>query len=48
VTVAFTERGDETEVVVTHEGFPAEDGRKGHEEGWTSCLVCLDAVLSEE
>ena len=24
VTVAFFERGDETEVVVTHEGFPAE------------------------
>ena len=48
VTVEFLKHGDETNVVVSHEGFPAEEGRKGHEDGWTSSLVCLDAVLSEE
>ena len=48
VTVEFLERGDETEVVVTHAGFANEEGRKGHEDGWTGCLVCLDAVLSDE
>lgn len=45
VTVEFLEREGETEVVVTHEGFPNDEGRRGHEEGWTSCLVCLEAVL---
>ncbi len=45
VTVEFLDRGDETEVVLTHVGFPHEEGRKAHEEGWTSCLACLQAVL---
>ena len=48
VTVEFLEHGDETEVVVTHVGFANEEGRKGHEDGWTGCLVCLEAFLSEE
>ncbi len=47
-TVEFLEHGDETEVVVTHVGFANEEGRKGHEDGWTGCLVCLEAFLSEE
>ena len=48
VTVEFLKHGDGTDVVVSHEGFPAEEGRKGHEDGWTSSLVCLESVLSEE
>ncbi len=46
VTVEFVEHGKETEVVVTHEGFAMEEGRKGHEEGWKSSLVCLAAIVS--
>ena len=38
VTVEFKARGDETEVVVVHEGFPAAEARDAHEQGWTSCL----------
>ena len=45
VTVEFLDRGEETEVVVTHEGFADEQGCKGHEEGWTGCLACLEGVL---
>ncbi len=38
VTVEFNAQGDDTEVVVLHEGFPAAEARDGHEQGWTSCL----------
>ncbi len=38
VTVEFNAQGDNTEVVVLHEGFPAAEARDGHEQGWTSCL----------
>jgi uncharacterized protein YndB with AHSA1/START domain len=45
VTVDFVDRGDATEVILTHEGFPAAEAASGHEEGWASCLNRLDFFL---
>jgi uncharacterized protein YndB with AHSA1/START domain len=47
VTIEFHDRGDETEMVFTHEGFETEEGRDLHNQGWTSSLVCLEQCLSE-
>ncbi len=38
VTVEFLDRDNSTEVVLTHELFPTEKARQGHEEGWSGCL----------
>jgi uncharacterized protein YndB with AHSA1/START domain len=43
VTLEFIERGDATEVVLTHSGISHEGERKGHTEGWTSILDKLAA-----
>ena len=44
VTIDFIERGNSTEVVLTHDGFPAGDERDNHEKGWTSILDKLEAA----
>lgn len=36
VTIDLRERGDGTEVVLTHQRFATEESRDGHEHGWTS------------
>ncbi|HSM35097.1 MAG TPA: SRPBCC domain-containing protein [Longimicrobiales bacterium] len=46
VTVEFVDRGAATEVIVTHEGFGADEAAAGHEEGWTSCLNRLEGYLA--
>ena len=46
VTVEFMPKGDGTEMVLTHERFPAADVRDLHNEGWTSSLKCLDEALA--
>lgn len=38
VTVSIIEHGDETEVVVRHEGLTTEDVIAGHRRGWTGNL----------
>ncbi len=38
VTVEFKAQGENTEVVIVHEGFPATEARDGHEQGWNGCL----------
>jgi uncharacterized protein YndB with AHSA1/START domain len=38
VTVEFRDRGRATEVVLTHEMFPARVVRDQHQAGWTGCL----------
>ncbi|HEV7365545.1 MAG TPA: SRPBCC domain-containing protein [Gemmatimonadales bacterium] len=38
VTLEFKPQGSGTELVLTHEGFPSEDDRNSHEQGWTSIL----------
>lgn len=45
VTVEFHDRDGATELVLTHEGFPAEAAREAHNEGWVSSFVCLTAAL---
>jgi uncharacterized protein YndB with AHSA1/START domain len=46
VTVEFHEHGASTEVVITHELFPADAARDQHRGGWTACLDHLPEVLS--
>ncbi len=46
VTVEFIERGDATEVVVTHERFPDAERTEGHRQSWTSCLAKLGTTLA--
>jgi uncharacterized protein YndB with AHSA1/START domain len=47
VTVLFNEGpGGSTEVFLTHEGFPAEEAKVGHEEGWGSCLNKLQGMYA--
>jgi uncharacterized protein YndB with AHSA1/START domain len=44
VTLEFHERGDATEVVLTHAGILDDQERAKHEEGWTAILDKLEAV----
>ena len=46
VTVEFKEMGEATEIVLTHEKFPNEEARDGHDMGWKSCLNRLEALLA--
>lgn len=45
VTVEFHERDGETELVLTHEGFPDAAARDAHNEGWSSSLDCLEQIF---
>lgn len=45
VTVEFRPHERGTEVVLTHEGFPAEEATEAHVEGWTGCLEKLERHL---
>ena len=45
VTVEFNEVDGGTEVVLVHEGFPAEEAKDGHLQGWTSCLDRFEKLL---
>ena len=45
VTVEFRERGEETEIVLTHERLPDEKTRDLHGMGWNSALDCLAKYL---
>ncbi len=46
VTVEFEARGDATEIVLLHEGFPAVEAKEGHEQGWGACLSHFEALFS--
>ena len=45
VTVEFRNRGNSTDVVVTHELLPTEKARDDHDKGWNSCLDRLAQAL---
>ncbi|NNF12281.1 MAG: SRPBCC domain-containing protein [Gemmatimonadetes bacterium] len=45
VTVEFTEVDGGTQVTLVHEGFPAEEDRAGHEEGWGACMAHFVAIF---
>lgn len=48
VTVEFTDLADErTEVVVTHERFPADHDTSPYRSGWDEGLEKLDAVTTK-
>jgi uncharacterized protein YndB with AHSA1/START domain len=47
VTVEFLDRGQSTEVVLTHERFPSAATRDDHGKGWTGCLERLGRYVSE-
>jgi len=47
VTIELIERGEKTEVVLTHEGLPDDaDSAASHEQGWTEILEWLDRLVS--
>jgi uncharacterized protein YndB with AHSA1/START domain len=47
VTVELEEAADgRTQVVLTHEGFPAEEAKVGHGQGWASCLDRLERLYA--
>lgn len=48
VTVTLEERGDQTELVLTHE-LPADPKiREAHDHGWQGCLASLERYLTQE
>ncbi|MEP7344547.1 MAG: SRPBCC domain-containing protein [Gemmatimonadaceae bacterium] len=44
VTIEFHERGDVTEVVLTHAGIVDDPERANHEKGWIAIMDKLEAV----
>lgn len=46
VTVEFHERGNSTEVVLTHEGFRTTEQRDRHNMGWNGCFDMLTKALA--
>ena len=45
VKVEFREKGQSTEVLLTHELFPTTESRDKHDEGWSGCLTRLAKVV---
>ena len=45
VSVDFIANGDETEIALTHEGFPDENMQDEHQEGWGACMGNLRGYL---
>lgn len=39
VTIELHARGEQTELVLTHEGLPSEDNAESHREGWEEILT---------
>ena len=47
VTVEFLDRGRETEIVLTHEGFPNDQVAGFHDAGWTVSFDRVAALVEE-
>ncbi|HMC63187.1 MAG TPA: SRPBCC domain-containing protein [Candidatus Solibacter sp.] len=47
VVVEFLSRGNATELILTHAGFPNEALRKDHDGGWNGCLDILEGVVRQ-
>jgi uncharacterized protein YndB with AHSA1/START domain len=45
VSVDFVDRGDKTEVVITHTDLPNEKEKKAAENGWEDVLDCIDKTI---
>ena len=48
VTVELVDRGERTELILTHELPPDPKVRRGHEEGWEGCLGNLEKFLNHQ
>ena len=48
VVVAFLEKGEATEVVLTHERLPSDEAGSRHAAGWEATLDRLDGLLAAE
>lgn len=46
VAIRFHDRGDGTEIEITHTGIAEEAERDAHAAGWVGCLDGLDATLN--
>jgi uncharacterized protein YndB with AHSA1/START domain len=46
VTVQLRVVGDQTELSLTHTGFPSAESKGNHGTGWNSCLDKIDALLT--
>ncbi len=47
VTVEFIDRGNSTELILTHVRLPNEDQRLKHAEGWNGCLDHLEIFFAK-
>lgn len=45
VTVEFFDRGDATELVLTHERFPNAEAAGEHNKGWSGCIEVFSAFM---
>jgi uncharacterized protein YndB with AHSA1/START domain len=45
VTIDLIDRGEQTEIVLTHEGLPDEKSAISHQEGWTEIVGWLEREL---
>ena len=48
VTVEFVEKGDSTELILTHERFPSAEAAAKHNEGWSGCIGVLKTHVESE
>lgn len=46
VSVEFKAIGDQTELTLTHTGFPSAESRGNHNTGWGSCMDKMDSVVT--
>jgi uncharacterized protein YndB with AHSA1/START domain len=47
VTFDLSADGESTRLLLTHEGFPADEARDHHNQGWTGSLERLARVAQE-
>ena len=48
VTVEFFEKGNLTELVLTHERLPHAEAVDGHRKGWTGCILVLTGYFEAD
>jgi uncharacterized protein YndB with AHSA1/START domain len=46
VSVEFKAVGDQTELRLTHTGFPSAESRGNHSQGWGACMDKIDSLLT--
>lgn len=48
VTLEFLERGESTELILTHEMLPDAPSRERHSQGWNGCLGRLERLVEAQ